>query len=216
MTMIEPTIVPMGKRGRVIRRQLGEPFTPPRVRWMAIQTVPRQEGLANWHLRDVGFWTFYPVMLKTIKHARQTSEQLRPYLPGYVFAQCMPHQNWAVAAGARGVQSVVANDDGPVWVRDHDMVALMALADPDGLVKAPSKPASTRMLLDVGDRVRLDEGPFTGFLAVVDDIDSDSQITVTIDILGRPTPMTMPAGWVSRAKTQFTRDARRVANRGAK
>lgn len=199
---IEPTNIPMNTRGEIVRRRLGDLHQPARARWLAVHSNARQEATANFHIREAGFWTFYPVRLVRTRHARKEEDTLRPYLPRYVFVQIMPGQDWTRINFLPGVSTVVFGRDGPLLIHDRDMAGLIARADPDGLIKDPPKPAGVRVIFDVGDHVRVDEGPFQGFTARVDALDSGGMISISIDIFGRPTPVSLPIGWVSRAKVR--------------
>lgn len=199
---VEPVKVPMHTRGEIVRRRLGDLPQPQRARWMAVHSNARQEATANFHIREAGFWTFYPVRMVRVRHARQEEDVLRPYLPRYVFVQIMPRQDWNVINRLPGVSTIVYGTDGPLLIHDKDMASLISLADPDGLIKEPPKPPGLRIVLDIGDHVRVEEGPFSGFTAIVEGLDTGGSLSISIDIFGRPTPVTLPIGWVSRAKVR--------------
>jgi len=182
------------------KRRVEDIPEPPRARWIAVITIPNREIDANRSIRDARFWTFYPQRLVPVRHARTVDHRAIAYLPGYVFAHMLPRQDWTVLEDKPGVLRVLMGRDGnPVLLPDRDVASLMAIATPDGLIKDPPKPAALRVIFDVGERVKIVEGPFASFHAVVTDgVDTDGYLGVDADVFRGPTPMRLPAGWVKR------------------
>jgi len=184
------------------KRRVEDIPEPPRARWIAVIAAPNREIDVNRAIRDERFWTFYPQRLPTIRHARQEGEGKRPiaYLPGYVFVQILPRQDWTIIEDRPHVIRVLKAVDGnPYRLPDREMASLIALAEPDGLIRTPPKPPSLRIIFDPGERVRIMEGPFAGFEAVVTDgVDSDGYLGVEAEVFRQPTPMRLEAGWVKR------------------
>lgn len=170
---------------------------PPRARWYAAYTNAREEQTANYNIRRAGFWTFFPVVLITVNHARRQEDVLRPYLPRYVFAQVMPRQDVFAINMLPGVSSVVCGADGPVAIDDASMARFMALARPDGLVVTPEPEPVVVPTFAAGDRVRLTGGPFEGYSGTVE-WDTGKQVRVAVD--GCSAPMSVPGKWVERRK----------------
>lgn len=182
------------------KRRVEDIPEPPRARWIAVITAPNRERDANLHLRQARFWTFYPQRLVRTTHARKETDRAVAYLTGYVFAQVLPRQDWTVIEDLPGVACILTAGNGnPVHLHDRDMASLMAIAEPDGLVKSPPKPAALRVIYDPGERVRIVEGPFASFTATVTDgVDTDGYLGVDAEVFSQATPMRLPAGWVKR------------------
>ena len=54
---------------------------------------------------------------------------------------------------------------------------------------------------EVGETVRVKDGPFASFSAVIEEIDSESQhLKVSVNIFGRATPVTLEVGQVERVR----------------
>lgn len=184
------------------KRRVEDIPEPPRARWIAVITIPNRETDANRSIRDARFWTFYPQRIPIVRHARQEQEGKRPvaYLPGYLFVHLMPRQDWTVIEQRPGVARVLTGSDGnPMLLPDKDIASIMSLADSHGVIREPPKPAALRVVFDVGERVKIVEGPFSSFHAVVTDgVDTDGYLGVDADVFRGPTPMRLPAGWVKR------------------
>lgn len=72
--------------------------------WYAIRTKPNKEQVACLNCRQQGLTVYLPTIRKTIHHARQKKDVLRPFFPGYLFLMLTPEQlNWSTIRSTRGV-----------------------------------------------------------------------------------------------------------------
>lgn len=184
------------------KRRVEDIPEPPRARWIAVITAPNRELDVHRFVRGARFWSFYPQRFPIVRHARQEHEGKNPvaYLPGYVFVQILPRQDWTVIEERPGVIRVLKDAVGnPYLLPDREIAALQSLATDDGLIRKPPKPAALRVIYDRGERVRIVEGPFAGFEAVVTDgVDGEGYLGVEAEVFRQPTPMRLEAGWVKR------------------
>ncbi|MCW2319245.1 transcription antitermination factor NusG [Rhodoblastus acidophilus] len=124
-------------------------------------------------LEAAGFEVFAPAIVEQRWRSKRNGERVKaknaafPLFPGYVFFGWNDFDHWCEAPHARGVSDVLRDGDKfsrPALVSRRTMLALLA-AGPliDSLVAA--RPAGALEVFDVGQRVTIKSGPFTGMIA---------------------------------------------------
>ncbi len=91
--------------------------------WYAIRTKAKQEEIARLNYQRQGYQVYLPQIRATIRHARQTTEKLVAFFPGYLFLYLAPaEQNWTAIASTRGAQGALCFGETylpiPDWVID--------------------------------------------------------------------------------------------------
>ena len=72
----------------------------------------------------------------------------------------------------------------PVPVSDNEIDKILGNIKEGSLVPEPS------VTFDVGEQVKVCEGPFASFSGLVEEVDEDkSKLKVSVSIFGRPTPI---------------------------
>ena len=123
-----------------------------------------------------------------------TSE--RRFMPGYVLVHMdMNDRTYHLVNSTNRVTGFLGAQGRPMPMRD-DEVNMMLHRTGEGA------PAAPRNLIhfDVGEQVKVTDGPFEGFGGMVEEVDEISQrIKVTVSIFGRPTPVELEFTQVARA-----------------
>ena len=103
----------------------------------------------------------------------------RKMFPGYVLIKMkMTDESWYVVRNTRGVTSFVGPGSKPVALTDQEVSAL-------GVEKHEFK-----LSYQVGDNVKIIDGPLEGFVGLVDEILMPQQsVRVTVSMFGRETPV---------------------------
>lgn len=103
----------------------------------------------------------------------------RKLFPGYVLVKMVMNEDtWYVARNTRGVTGFVGPGSKPVPLSDAEVEALGVE------VKA------IEISYEVGDRVKIIDSSFEGFIGVVTDIQKErGKVTVNITMMGRATPV---------------------------
>lgn len=115
----------------------------------------------------------------------------RPIFPRYVFACSVEHEfPFFFLQQTRGLESLVKIEGRPMAI-PHGVIEEIMRRDIEG--QFDLRPKRLRTLADAGfeagDRVRVGEGPFAGFEAVIRSLVAGSKARVLLEIFGRPTPI---------------------------
>ena len=82
----------------------------------------------------------------------------------------------------------------PVAVSDKEIDKILGNIKEGSLVPEPS------LTFDVGEQVKVCEGPFASFSGLVEEVDEDkSKLKVSVSIFGRPTPIELDYNQVEKA-----------------
>lgn len=148
-------------------------------RWFVVHTQPHNEARAIVNLHRQGFVTFNPCVRRTKSHARKKTPSLEPLFPSYVFVLFDPERDqWRCINGTFGVIRLISNGDVPAAVPDGVVEALQQRTCDDGALNWTST-------LQVGDQVRITEGPFAELAGTLEHLDGSGRVKVLLDMLGR-------------------------------
>lgn len=115
---------------------------------------------------------------------RRKSE--RKFFPGYVIVQMiMNDKSWHFVRSVPRVMGFIGGtSDRPAPISDKEVDAII-----NHLQKIGDKPRP-KILFEPGEMIRVSDGPFADFNAVVEDVDYDkSRLKVSVSIFGRATPV---------------------------
>ena len=125
----------------------------------------------------------------------QKSISERKFFPGYVLVEMeMNDDTWHLIKSTQKVTGFVggtANKPTPISEKEVDKIMQQMK---DGVDKPRPK-----VLFEVGEMVRVKEGPFTDFNGSVEDVNYEkSKIRVSVTIFGRATPVELDFGQVEK------------------
>jgi transcriptional antiterminator NusG len=123
-------------------------------------------------------------------------EHVRNIMPGYVFVEMEDETLlFDLIKEIKGVTGFVGgNENQPSPLSQEEVDNIRGLVD-----DKKDKPRA-EIRHRVGDSVKVIEGPFTGFVGAVDNIDYErAKMTVMVSIFGRPTPVELEALQVEAA-----------------
>jgi transcriptional antiterminator NusG len=117
------------------------------------------------------------------KGERKTST--RKFFPGYILVQMeLNDETWHVVKDTPKVTGFVGGGTVPAAIPDEDVIKITARMEED--VERP-KP---KVAFEVGETVRVVDGPFLNFTGVVEDVKPDKgKLKVMVSIFGRVTPV---------------------------
>lgn len=128
-----------------------------------------------------------------LKNGQKTTTQ-RKFFPGYVLVEMeMTDETWHVVNGTRNVIGFIGSAGRPRPMAQSEIDALKKQIE-EGIERPRMK-----VLFEVGEEVRVTDGPFASFNGVVEEVHEDTgKLVVSVSIFGRPTPVELDFGQVSK------------------
>ena len=129
-----------------------------------------------------------------IKNGRRTVSE-RKFFPGYVLVEMeMSDDSWHLVKSTPRVSGFVggvANRTLPISQKEVETI--MAQVQVDGEKPKP------RVSFEIGQRVRVNEGPFADFNGIVEEVNYErNKLRVSVQIFGRETPVELEFGQVEK------------------
>ena len=109
----------------------------------------------------------------------------RRFMPGYVLVHMeMSDQGYHLINSINRVTGFLGPQGRPMPMRDAEVNAILNRVE-----EGEAQPRST-ITYEVGEKVKVNDGPFEGFDGMVEGVDPDSQrLRVAVSIFGRETPV---------------------------
>ena len=126
----------------------------------------------------------------------QKSISERKFFPGYILVQMeMTDESWHLVKSTAKVTGFVGGSaNKPTPISDKEVANILQQVQ-EGVEKPKPK-----VLFEVGEAVRVKEGPFTDFHGNVEEVNYDkSKLRVSVLIFGRATPVELDFGQVEKA-----------------
>lgn len=130
------------------------------------------------------------------------SESNRKFFPGYVIANChlldehnrLIEKTWYFVKETDGVLNFAGTKDHPISMRAKEVEAMLAQ------VGDKSEGAVPKIAFNLGDTVRVADGPFESQNGIVEEIDPERGVLrVSVNIFGRSTPVDLEYWQVEKA-----------------
>ena len=164
----------------------------PDAKWYVVHTYSGHENKVSVTLKqraeaagftDRIFKIFIPHQEKiVISEGKKRSVDERLF-PGYVIVQMILNDDsWHLVRSTRGVTGFVGTGTTPTPLPETEVKALMKFTKQE----APKFEAK----FNVGDSVKITDGPFAEFLGKVDEVnDEQGKVRVLVSVFGRETPV---------------------------
>jgi transcriptional antiterminator NusG len=126
----------------------------------------------------------------------QKSISKRKFFPGYMFVQMdLTDESWHLVKSTPKVTGFVGGTGNrPIPITDKEVENIRAQ------VKEGEDKPKPKVLFEVGESVRVKEGPFTDFHGNVEEVNYDkNKLRVSVLIFGRATPVELDFGQVEKA-----------------
>ena len=173
----------------------------PSKQWYVVHVLSGQESrvkeriLRQIEVEEMGesvFQVLVPVETITEVKKGKKSEVKKKFFPGYVLINMrllqedgsMDNRAWYFILGIDGVIGFAGGKERPVPMRGKEVEAMLAQIQERGESSRP------RITFEVGDRVKVNDGPFESQEGTVDEIDQErGTLRVSVEIFGRATPV---------------------------
>jgi transcription antitermination factor NusG len=157
--------------------------------WYALQVRSRYENVAAAHLSGKGYECFSPLY----KSRRRWSDRIKdvecPLFPGYVFCRLNPIDRLPIHV-TPGVILIVGHGKTPEPIDETEIAAIQAVIN-SGL---PSHPYP---FLQIGQAVRINNGPLWGLEGVLLDFKGHHRLVLSVTLLRRSIAVQVEDSWVT-------------------
>ena len=121
--------------------------------------------------------------------------------PGYLLVRCrLDDDSWFVIRNTPGVTGFVGQGSKPSPLPRREVETFLQVkTDDDAATAAGQKKTRTRKLYEMGETVRVKEGPFADFSGEVIELNEDQlKVKVLVNIFGRETPVELEFAQVAK------------------
>jgi transcriptional antiterminator NusG len=118
--------------------------------------------------------------------------------PGYLLCRCdLDDDSWSVVRNTPGVTGFVGPGTKPTPLSRREVESILQVKAEGG--PEPTKKTRPRLEYEVGETVRVREGPFADFSGQIDEINEDQlKLKVLVNIFGRETPVELEFSQVAK------------------
>jgi transcriptional antiterminator NusG len=118
--------------------------------------------------------------------------------PGYLLVRCdLDDDTWGAVRNTPGVTGFVGPGTKPTPLSRREVESILQVKV-EG-IEAPAKRSRPRLEYEVGETVRVREGPFADFSGQIDEINEDQlKLKVLVNIFGRETPVELEFSQVAK------------------
>ena len=122
-------------------------------------------------------------------------QKKKKYFPSYVLVKMeMTKELYHMIKNIQKVTGFLGTTGTPVPVSDNEIDKILGNIKEGSLVPEPS------LSFEVGEQVKVCEGPFSSFSGLVEAVDEErSKLKVSVSIFGRPTPIELEYNQVEKA-----------------
>jgi transcriptional antiterminator NusG len=143
--------------------------------------------IKSMHLEDKVFDAVIPMEEVVEFKAGRKVNVMRKKFPGYILVRLyMDDDSWYAVRNTPGVTGFVGNASKPTPLSRREVERILGVRKDEEEKKEPK----LKVAWEVGETVRVVEGPFADFNGIIEEINVDqSKVRVLVDIFGRETPV---------------------------
>jgi len=176
-------------------------------RWFVVHTYAGYENkvksnlesrIVSMNMEDRIFEVVIPMEdVVEFKNGKKVVVQKKVF-PGYLLTRCdLDDDSWSVIRNTPGVTGFVGPGTKPTPLSRREVESILQVKVEGGA--EPIKKTRPRLEYEVGETVRVKEGPFADFSGQIDEINEDQlKLKVLVNIFGRETPVELEFSQVAK------------------
>ena len=156
-----------------------------------------ESRISSMNIEDEIFEVVIPVEdVVEVKNGRKVTVSKKVF-PGYLLVRCyLTDESWSVIRNTPGVTGFVGLGTKPTSLSRKEVESILAVPEEAGKEVKKAKPL---LEFEVGETVRVKEGPFADFSGQIAEINEDHlKLKVLVNIFGRETPVELEFSQVSK------------------
>ncbi len=172
-------------------------------RWYVIHTLSGQENkvkenlesrLQSEEMTELVAQVLIPTEnVSEVKSGKKTVST-RKFFPGYVLVNMiLNEESWYYIRNTSGVIGFIGTGK-PVPLQDHEVAEILSQ------IEEKKEKVKPKVMFDVGENVKVNDGPFVNFTGTVEEVNPDrGKLKVMVSIFGRATPIELEYWQVERS-----------------
>ena len=128
-----------------------------------------------------------------VKKGKRTKKE-KKFFPGYILIKIeLDKQIYHMIKNLQKVSGFLGSADKPTPISDSEIKRII------GQVSESTVSQKTGISFEIGEKVRVCDGPFASFNGLIEEIDEEkSRLKVSVSIFGRPTPVDLEFNQVEK------------------
>ena len=128
-----------------------------------------------------------------VKKGKRTKKE-KKFFPGYVLIKVeLTNQIYHMIKNLQKVSGFLGSADKPTPITDSEIKRII------GQVSETAISQKTGISFEIGEKVKVCDGPFASFNGLIEEIDEEkSRLKVSVSIFGRPTPVDLEFNQVEK------------------
>lgn len=179
------------------------PASNPRHRWYIVHAYSNFEKKVADHIRDQAKAqgledAFSEILVPTedvveIRRGRKINAE-RKFLPGYVLVKMdLTDEAYHLVKNTPKVTGFLGSGSKPMPISEKEAIRMIGVAE-----ESVERPKAT-ISFEIGEQVRVTDGPFASFNGTVEQVDEDrARLHVAVSIFGRATPVELEYSQVEK------------------